>query len=154
MNRCRITLTFAAAAGGLLAIVFLPTAVAFADIYDAIPDPTTFELQDAIGYPPIYNEVIGQEEWSTFDATTGKLFAADQMLGNDTETTFGSFTNDDFVVLKNLGIASPPVGTQIDLADYGGGFGNEWINVPGVGQGISDLLITPFGDFPILGNFF
>lgn len=154
MNLRRITFTLGAAAGGLLAAAFLPMAVAFADIYDGVPDPGSFQLTDAIGYPPFYNEVIGTEDWSTFDVTTGQVFAVDQMSGNDTQTTFGSFTNDDFAVLKDLGPASPPVGTQFDLANFGGGFENEWINVPGVGQGISDLLITPFGDFPLFGNFF
>jgi hypothetical protein len=47
-------------------------------------------------------------------------------------------------------------GTQLDLANFGGGFENEWIDVPGsgTGYGISDLLITPFGDLPLLGSFF
>jgi hypothetical protein len=59
---------------------------------------------------------------------------------------FGSFTNDDF----SNGTVS------IDFANFGGGWENEWIDFPGTGPGsaISDLLITPFGDFPVLGTFF
>ncbi|MGB9251525.1 MAG: hypothetical protein WCC28_17555 [Mycobacterium sp.] len=146
--------SLSAAASGLLAAGFLPMAVASADIYDAVPDPVTFQPTDAIGYPPLYSEVIGTEDWSAFDVTTGKLLAADQMFGSDTHTAFGSFTNDDFIKHVELGLNAPPVGTQVDLADYGAGFENGWIDVPGGGGGISDLLITPLGDFPLFGTFF
>ena len=45
---------------------------------------------------------------------------------------------------------------QIDLANFGGGFENEWIDVPSgsTDPGVSDLLITPFGDFALAGSFF
>ncbi|MEB3031135.1 hypothetical protein [[Mycobacterium] nativiensis] len=39
-----------------------------------------------------------------------------------------------------------------DLANFGGGWENEWIDNPAVGA--SDLMITPFGDFPLFGSFF
>jgi hypothetical protein len=44
---------------------------------------------------------------------------------------------------------------QIDLANVGAGFENEWIDIPsGSNSGISDVVITPFGDLPLLGTAF
>jgi hypothetical protein len=117
-NQClRVVLTLGAAAGGLLAAAFLPTAVAFADEY-------------------------GPEDFS----------------GTDTETTIGSFTNNDY--LTSTALIAPnnflmEGATQVDLANFGDGRENEWIDVPsGSDPGISDLLITLCGDFQLPGSFF
>jgi hypothetical protein len=156
----RATLTLGAVAGGLLAAAFLPMAVAFADNYDFTPDITTFVPKQVEGYPPLINEVTGAESWGVSDITTNTVPFSDVLDGTDTETTIGSFTNDDY--LTNIGLivgGSPtflvPAGSQIDLANFGLGFENEWIDIPsGTDTGISDLLITPFGDFALLGSGF
>lgn len=166
-NQRRVTLAVGAAAGGLLTAAFLPMAVAFADNYDFTPDTSTFEPTQVEGYPPLINEVTGAEDWSITDVTNGTVAVQDVFLGGtDTQTTIGSFTNDDFIWGNSgeaVGVGSGsttfevPGGTQVDLADFGSGFENEWIDVPGTGlpdSGISDVLITPFGDFPLLGSFF
>jgi hypothetical protein len=144
----RLTLTVGAAAGGLLVGAFLPMAVAFADETGWVPDPTTFDETAVTGFPPYSPEVVtGTEQWSRFDFTTNNVTVPDQLIGVDTSTVFGSFTNDDF----SNGASS------IDFANFGGGWANEWIDIPGgtgAGFGISDLLITPFGDFPLFGGFF
>ena len=74
------------------------------------------------------------------------MLVPDQLDGVDTETVFVSSTNEAF----SYGDFT------IDLANFGGGWAKEWINLPGtgVGNGISDLLITPLGDFPLMGTFF
>ena len=132
-------------------------AVAFADPSDFQPDLTTFDAVNAIGYPPFDNELIGTEDWSRVDLTSGVVETTDFFEGTDTQTTFGAFTNDDFLATAVPSVPSF-VGTQIDLANFGGGFENEWLDVPNaVGApfaGISDLLITPFGDFSLLGTAF
>jgi hypothetical protein len=155
MNRRRIKFTLGAAAG-VLGAALLPMAVAFADTSDFQPDLTTFNPTNAIGYPPFDNELIGTEDWSRIDLTSGVVQTKDFFEGVDTQTTIGTFTNDDF--LATVLSVTNFVGTQIDLANFGGGFENEWIDVPNtVGapfSGISDLLITPFGDFPLLGTAF
>jgi hypothetical protein len=144
----RLTLTVGAAAGGLLVGAFLPMAVAFADETGWVPDPTTFDETAVTGFPPYSPEVVtGTEQWSRFDFTTNHVTVPDQLIGVDTSTVFGSFTNDDF----SNGASS------IDFANFGGGWANEWIDIPGgtgPGSGISDLLITPFGDMPLFGTFF
>jgi hypothetical protein len=143
----RLTLTAGAAAGGLLVGAFLPMAVAFADETGWVPDPSTLNPTSVAGFPPYSpEEVTGTDAWSRFDFTTNTVTVPDQLDGVDTATVFGSFTNDDF---SNGDFT-------IDFANFGGGWANEWIDIPGTGPGaaISDLLITPFGDFPVLGTFF
>ena len=157
-NQRRMRLACGTLAGSLFAAAFLPMAVAFADQYDFTPDPTTFVPTQVEGYPPLINEVTGTEDWGINDLTTNTTaFGADDFTGTDTETTIGSFTNNDYLtstafIAGNFVMAGT---TQVDLANFGDGWGNEWIDVPsGTDPGISDLLITPFGDFQLLGSFF
>lgn len=142
----RLTLTVGAAAGGLLVGAFLPMAVAFADEDGYIPDPNTlFPISSVTGFPPYSPEVIvGNEAWSSFDFTTNTVQVSDDLDGIDTETIFGSFTNNDF---SNGDFA-------IDLANFGGGWENAWVDNISSTLGPSDLLITPFGDFPLFGTLF
>jgi hypothetical protein len=160
-NQRRITLTLSAAAGGLLAAALLPMAVAFADEYDFTPDTAGFDPTQVEGYPPLINEVTGTDIWALDDATTSAVVVDPALTGVDTQTTIGSFTNNDFLTNNSYTFLTGddltmPAGTQIDLANFGGGFENEWIDLPGSGpgSGMSDLLITPLGDFAILGSFF
>jgi hypothetical protein len=161
----RVTLTLGAVAGGLLAATLLPIGVAFADEYDFTPDPTTFELTQVEGYPPLDNEATGTDYWNFYDVTSGTIpnEEGDQFQGIDTVTTLGSFTNDDFLSSADTNLTIGGLTTvdlagvaQIDLANFGGGFENEWIDVPSgsTDPGVSDLLITPFGDFALAGSFF
>jgi hypothetical protein len=144
IQRRRITLALVAAAGGLLVGTFLPMAVAFADDTGWVPDPSTLNPTDVSGFPPWSPEVItGHEAWSRFDFTTNTVTVPDQLDGVDTETIFGAFTNNDF---SNGGIT-------IDLANFGNGWENEWVDFAN-STVASDLLITPFGDFPLIGTSF
>ncbi len=156
-----LMLTLGAGAGVMLAAALLPTAVATADSYDFTPDIATFVPSQVEGYPPLVNEVTGAEDWSIYDTTTQTPYFADGGIGTDTHTAIGSFTNDDFLTTVDFGIRSSTEqfdvasGTQIDLANFGFGFGNEWMDIPsGAHAGISDLLITPFGNFEVLGTGF
>jgi hypothetical protein len=160
-TQCRVTLTLGAVAGGLLAAAFLPVAVASADEYDLIPNIPPFEPSQVEGYPPLINEATGFERWNLFDLTTNSLSQTDVLGGTDTQTTIGSFTNNDYLItIGQLIMGSPnnfevPAGTEIDLANFGFGFENEWMDIPsGPGAGISDLLITPFGDVELYGTGF
>jgi hypothetical protein len=158
----RITLTLAA--GGLLAAGFLPMAVAFADDEGVIFEPSngSYYLDSTGPLPPSVIDSgpisigAGDEYW---DAVVGydsanPIAYPDALAGYEVYTTIGSFTNDDFIVQGGLPIVPIPEGTLIDVADFGGGYANDWIDVPGtgLGSGVSDLLITPFGDLPLLGT--
>jgi hypothetical protein len=156
-----LRLTFGTGAGVMMAAAFLPMAVAFADQYDFTPEITTFVPTQVEGFPPFINEVTGAEQWNIFDLTTNTVFHPNLLDGTDTQTTIGSFTNDDhltnigLVAIGNSSTFELPSGVQIDLANFGLGFENEWIDVPsGPESGVSDLFITPFGDFALLGSAF
>ena len=88
------------------------------------------------GYPPLINEVTGTEHWGLFDLTSNTCASPNVITGTDTETTIGSFTNDDYltniglIVVHSPGTFDLPSGTQIDLANFGLGFENEWIDIP------------------------
>jgi hypothetical protein len=149
-----------AAASSMLAAALLPAGVAFADEWDFTVDPTTFVATQAEGYPPFENVLTGTESVAVNDLTTPGAFDV-ALHAVDTQTTIGSFTNNDFLYNGDphfdQGVAvDVPVGTQVDLADFGGGWQNEWIDIPagGTDPGASDLLITPFGDFALFGSFF
>jgi hypothetical protein len=160
-NRRRLTLALGAIAGGLLAAAFLPMAVASADDYDFQPDPQSFEPTQIEGIPVLTNEVSGPESWNLADVTTGVIEYHDDLFhGTDLHTTIGSFSNDDFIASNGVGFGDSvefdvePY-TQIDLADFGSGYANEWIDIPtGPDAGISDLLITPMGNFELFGTAF
>jgi hypothetical protein len=157
INQRRLMVTFGAGAGGLLAAAFLPMAVAFADEYDFTPDTATFAPTQVEGYPPLIDEATGAESWNIGDATTNTVAFPHVIYGTDTETTIGSFTNDDYLTSTSVTVTGAtsfelPAGSQIDLANFGLGFENEWLDVAsGSNSGISDLFITPFGDFELLG---
>ena len=148
-------------AGGLLATALLPSPIAFADTYDFTPDVPTFVASQAEGYPPLIDEVTGFEKWGLEDLTTDTVKFATVFDGTDTHTTIGSFTNDDYLAssafIDSNGTTNfiLPSGTEIDFANFGSGFGNEWMDIPvGTDAGVSDLLITPFGDFELFGTGF
>ena len=160
----RAMLTIRAGALGLLGAAFLPMAAAFADTYDFVPDITTFVPTQVEGYPPLVDVVTGREDFSFFDTTTGNIFDLDVFHGIDTDTAIGSFINDDFLdtggfvgFVRGTSEVDIPTGTQIDVANFGGGWENVWVDIPAsdpANPGASDLLITPFGDFTLFGSFF
>jgi hypothetical protein len=160
-NQHRMTLSLGAVTGGLLAAAFLPMAIAVADEYDLTPDTSTFDpTTNVTGFPPLYSEVTGTESWSFTDLTTNSVQVADVFSGSDKETAIGSFTKNDFSgasgIIENPSFAVGGVGLHIDLANFGGGYENELVDVPSGadGAGLSDLLITPVGDFSLFGSFF
>jgi hypothetical protein len=152
----RMTRTLAVV-GGLLAAALLPAGAAFAD-EQFTPYLGNFVPTQVEGYPPLINVVTGTDALLITDPADPAVNGG-ALGGIDTVTTFGSFTNDDFLdtgpefVEGDLFI---PIGVQVDVANFGGGWENEWIDVPAGAQdaGVSDLLVTPFGDFSLYGSFF
>jgi hypothetical protein len=162
MSRRRITLTLAA--GGLLAAGFLPMAVAFADDDGLLFEPAngSYYVDTTGAAPPTVIDggpisiAAGDEYWNAVVGygSTNPIAYPDALVGYEVDTTIGSITNDDFIVRSDLPIVPIPAGTLIDVTDFGGGYENELIDVPGtgLGSGVSDLLVTPFGDLPLLGT--
>jgi hypothetical protein len=162
-NHRNLMLTFGTGAGVLLVAAFLPMPVAFADEFGFTPDTSTFVPSQVEGYPPLIDEVTGAEQWAFSNFTTGANPFGDVLTGTDTETTIGSFTNDDFLSSSSSSFTlhgsstafDLTPGAQLDIANFGLGFENAWMDVAsGPNAGVSDLLITPFGDFELFGTGF
>ncbi len=119
------------------------------DIY--LPNSTTFDPTVSNGFPPFFDVQQGPEMWF-LSPPVGQLEAAD-LSGTDTQTTIGSFVNDYFTESseKSLGAVAPSPGSEIDLANFGGGYENELAySLDGSGgYTVSDTLITPSGDYTI-----
>jgi hypothetical protein len=142
----RLRVALGAMVGGLLWVAFLPIAVAAADDFYYLPDQGSFEVTQVTGIAPFTPvEAMGTESWSIFDVTTSQVVSTDLLTGADTFTQFGSFTNDLLAV--HIGL--------LDFANFGGGWANEWVdfNSNVTFSGLSDLLITPFGDFTLFGDY-
>ena len=118
----RLARTIGGAAGALLFGTVLPMAAALADEDGYPPDPSTlFPISSVTGFPPYSPEVVtGYESWNFLDFTTNQVLVPDQLLGADTETIFGSLTNNDF---SNGDFT-------IDFANFGGGWANNGSTSP------------------------
>jgi len=146
-----------AAVGALLGAAFLPTALAFADSYEIIPDPnSTEEITGFFGEPAtppaVAGSIQGQQVFEVFDTTTDKTvgtFDADEstnpslygaanellLVTNDLSGTAGTATGD-----------TPPVGSVIDIRDYGDGYGTVYSALASPeGDVLAKTLTTPYG---------
>lgn len=157
MVRRRIAHSLGAAGGGLLIAAFLPTAVAFADSYEIIPDPSSSEVitgffGEPTTPPAVAGSIQGQQVFEVYDTTTGQTvgtFDADE----STQPSLYGAANELLLVTKDLtGTAGttagdiPPVGSVIDTANYGGGYETIYSDfaLPG-GDVITDSWTNPFG---------
>jgi hypothetical protein len=151
MNSRRITVTVGAAAGGLLAAAFLPMTVAAADDYFYWPDPLTFqEGSNPISLSPLFDLTTGTDNLNETDIATGGIIP-DAEYGTVVTTNFLGVTETQF---DEAGwIPSDPgaldIGSQISLLQLPGDWGSELILSSSVPLGLEDILLTPFGDFPI-----
>ncbi len=144
MNR-RITRTVVAAAGGLLAAAFLPVASAFADVYSI--DPESQEVITSVsGIPPFYETTMGTESFG-LDTGFDGYFNADV----STFQTSSGFVNQEIVATGSGGAV--PTGSIFDFTNFGGGYENEYSDIPAGPDAITDTFITPFGDFNIPTTF-
>ena len=157
MVRRRIAHFLGAAAGGLLGAAFLSTAVAFADSYEIIPDPSsTEEITGFFGEPAtppgVAGSIQGQQVFEVFDTTTDKTvgtFDADE----STNPSLYDAANELLLVTKDLsGTAgpatgdTPPVGSVIDIRNYGDGYGTIYSALASPeGDVLTKTLTTPFG---------
>jgi hypothetical protein len=155
--RRRVAQFLGAAFGGLVGVALVPVAVAFADSYEIIPDPSSTE--DITGFfgepatpPGVAGSIQGQQVFEVFDTTTDKTvgtFDADE----STNPSLYDAANQLLLVTKDLsgtvGTAAgdaPPVGSVIDLRDYGDGYGTIYSALASPdGDVLTKTLTTPFG---------
>lgn len=159
-TRRRSARILGAIASGVLGLTFFPAAVACADSYDIVPDPTSTEVVTGLygqgtALPAIDGTVQGHQVFDVDDTTLSQVvgtFGADEATSSD---AFGG-TNDELLVTSDLsGTAGtgggdvPPVGSVLDTFTLGDtGYENIYSAAPGTGT-ISDTLITPSGDYTI-----
>jgi hypothetical protein len=160
MDRRRIARTLGVAAGGLLGAAFLPAAVAFADDYDIVADPTSTEAITGIyGYgfgglytapPSVPGSIQGDQDFDYTDTSTGDTGTFFGFESNATDG-FGDTNQEVYVVSDVSGTDAPPVGSVFDTYTLGdGGFEGIYSAIPlATGDQISYTLVTPFGDYPV-----
>jgi hypothetical protein len=149
-----------AVAGGLLGVAFLSAAVAVADSYEIIPDPSSTEqitgfFGEPATPPAVAGSIQGLQVFEVFDTTTNQTvgtFDADEstkpslygaaqeliLVTNDLSGTAGTATGD-----------TPPVGSVIDIANYGGGYQTIYSDLASPnGDVVTDSWTNPSGAGP------
>jgi hypothetical protein len=169
MGSRRITLTSGVIAGGLLVAAVLPMAIAFADdasdssIFDPLfqeffgferdsSQPAT--VYSVSGEPPIFQSIHETEIFQT--ASAGTLSAGSFQVDDEVITSaFGPASAELLVTSSDNATSAPPVGSVYDVINIGGGFENVYADIPTTPGGtdtLSDTLVTPFGDIPLMTN--
>jgi hypothetical protein len=151
MNIRRLIPGLTATAGGLLATAFLSSAFAHADVitYDIIPDPEDGPSQlSAVGGFPPFDETVSY---------TG-LFAVNEIGAVGNATYYSDVFGVHNVLLQFDSHTDPnALAGVIDQTTFGSGWENVYTDFHGAGffgtDGITDNLITPFGDFNIPTTF-
>jgi hypothetical protein len=161
MTRRHITRPLGAAAYGLLGAAFLPAAVAFADSYDIVPDPSSTEevtgLYGLVTTLPAVPSVQGYQLFDVVDTSTNTTVGTFEAYESTTPNLTGT-TNEELLVTQDVsgpvGTSAqdvPPVGSVIDISTYPNtGFGNiySYFASPS-GDVISETSVTPFGNFTV-----
>jgi hypothetical protein len=163
-RRC-ITHCLGAAAGGLLGVALLPVAVAFADSYEIIPDPSsTEEITGFFGVgatpPATAGSIQGQQVFEVFDTTTDKTVGTFDADESTQPSLFGAadelvlVTNDLSGAVGTAGGDTPPVGSVIDIGNWGHGYETTYSALPlSTGDVITFTLTTPSGTESVPGHY-
>lgn len=151
-----------AAAGGLLGVVFMPAAAAFADNYTI--DPTGTETITGIfgyGYdgvdtasPATPGSIQGHQGFTYTDTSSGETGTLNGFESNATDS-FGD-TNQEVLVTSSSGTDAPPVGSVLDTYTLGdSGYANIYSAIPtgGGNYEITDTVVTPAGDYTLPTTF-
>jgi hypothetical protein len=171
MPRRRITRALGAAAGGLLGAAFLPAAVAFADDYQILPDPSSTETLTGVyglentAPPAESGSIQGYQEFEVLDTTSKQVvgtFYADESnsidVANDTNTELLVIPDPsgDPATFGTVGTAAgdiPQVGSVIDTYTYAGGeFGYIYSDLPSATP-TETLTTADYGDFPFSSSY-
>jgi hypothetical protein len=103
-----------------------------------------------VGTAPFFKDVEGFQEFQSVypqpGFPTGGVF-----LGDEETLTTPFFTTTDVVVDRDFpGGVAPPVGSVFDVTNFGAGYENIYEQIgSGPGAPIEDVLITPYGEFPL-----
>jgi hypothetical protein len=166
----RIPRALGAAAGGLLGAAFMPAAIAFADDYDILPDPSSTETFTGVyglentAPPAETGSIQGYQEFEVLDTSNNQVvgtFYADESNSIDVASDTNSVllvTSDGTGTVGTAAGDIPPVGSVIDNYTYAGDeFGYVYSDLPSTTGGadtLSDTLTTAgYGDFAVGSTF-
>jgi hypothetical protein len=114
-------------------------------------EPTT--VTDIAAIPPLYQSVHQTEFFDTAATNTlpaGSFEAQNNVLTN----TMGPNFSELLVTSSAEGTSAPPVGSVYEINNMGSGFENVYSDIapttPGGADTLSDTLVTPFGDIPLM----
>ncbi len=126
----------------------------FEDVFGFEQDtsqPTT--VSDIAAIPPLYQSVHQTEFFDTQSTGTlpaGWFEAQDNVLARTTGPRFSEL----LVTNSEQGTSAPPVGSVYEINNMGDGFENVYADIapttPGGPDTLSDTLVTPFGDIPLM----
>ncbi|BBX45475.1 hypothetical protein MCOO_14900 [Mycobacterium cookii] len=149
----------------MLVAACLPTAVSVADSYQILPEPGSVEqitgfFGSPVTPPAVVNSFQGQQVFELFDKTTGQVvgtFDADE----STNSSLYGAANQLLLVTNDLtgtaGTGSgdvPPVGSIINIADFGHGYQTIYAALASTdGDVVTKYLTTPFGTSSSPGYF-
>jgi hypothetical protein len=113
-------------------------------------EPTNSQptVTDIAAIPPLYQSV---HQTVSFDTAAGSFQADENVLAHMSGPGFS-----ELAVTGSEGSA-PPVGSVYEINNIGNGFENVYSDVapatPGGTDALSDTLVTPFGNIPIMVDF-
>ena len=140
-------------------------AVALADSYEIIPDPnSTEEITGFFGEPAtppgVAGSIQGQQVFEVFDTTTDKTVGTFDADESTQPSLFGAaqelllVTNDLSGAVGTAGEDTPPVGSVIDIANYGHGYETIYSALAlSTGDVITFTLTTPSGTESMPGHY-
>jgi hypothetical protein len=110
-------------------------------------------VTDIAAIPPFYQSVHLTESFDTNPTGTlpaGSFEAQNNVLTN----TMGPNFSELVVTSSEQGTSAPPVGSVYEINNMGSGFENVYSDIapttPGVADTLSDTLVTPYGDIPLM----
>ncbi len=128
----------------------------FGDFYGFKQDASQpITVSDIAAIPPFYQSVHQTEFFNTDPTATlpaGWFEAGNNVLTNTRGPNFSELV----VTNSEQGTSAPPVGSVYEINNMGNGFENLYSDIapttPGGADTLSDTLVTPFGDIPVMTN--
>ncbi len=150
------------------------------DTYVDVADPSEpAQITGVTGMPPFDQDVLSRNLFDVIDQTqstaSAPRVAGEYFSDVSTFTTASGFSNEEVLVTEHAMVpvlfSGPPgavfagfdtthdpgIGSVLDTMNFGGGWGNEYADIVAAGiagaaatHDVSDELLTPLGDIPLL----
>ncbi len=120
-----------------------------ADIFGFAPVGPEDVFKD-VGTAPFFTDVEGFQNFETVTPQTGFPLGG-VFLGDEDILRTPFFSNSEIVVDRDyVGSVAPPVGSVFDVSNFGNGYENIYEQIgSGPGAPLEDVLVTPYGDYPL-----